>query len=150
MKLFRQSIWLLGIAACSTAPTAPAGLHVRIEPNATVVAAGDSLRIRATIINESDSPHQIVGLTCQAIVDVFANSTNTRLPVSNGRICTLAAGSTMLPPRGELSDVVAFATTESTGASSALAEGIYRVRARFGVIGYGELRSDYVTVTVSR
>ncbi len=150
MKLLRRSILVLGLVACSTAPTAPAGLHIRVEPNAAVLTAGDPLRVRATIINESSTPQRIAGLSCQAIVYVIAKSANTRLAVSDGRTCTLVAGTTTLLPQEELSDVLTFATTKTTGAPGALSEGTYRLQAEFAVIGYGPLRSDYATVTVAR
>lgn len=150
MKLLRRSILVLGLVACSTAPTAPAGLHIRVEPNASVLTAGDPLRVRATITNESSSAQQIAGLSCQAIVYVFAKSANTQLPVSDPRLCTLIAGTTTLLPHEELSDVLTFATTKTTGTPGALSEGSYRLQAQFAVIGHGLLRSDYATVTVAR
>jgi hypothetical protein len=149
MRLLRQSIWVLGMAACSTGPVQPVGLHVRIEPSAAVLAAGDSLRVRVTISNESSEPQQIVGVSCQAVVDVYSTSANTRMPVYDLRACIAVAGTTTVPPHGALSDLVTFATTQQNGAANALTEGVYRLQGRMSVLGFGTLRSEYATIAVS-
>lgn len=153
MKLSRHPIWVLAFVACSTAPTAPtepAGFHVQVEPNAEVIAAGDTLLVRVTITNETPAPQNIVGVTCQAIVEVFPEATSTRLPVYDSRACIAIKGTTTVLPHGTLSDVLRFATTTTPGASNALSAGTYRVQGQFSVSGQGLVRSEFATVTVSR
>lgn len=150
MKFSRHPIWVLALVACSTAPTEPVGFSIQVEPNAAVIAAGDTLRVRVTITNETSVPQQVAGVTCQAIVEVFPQATSLRLPVYDPRACITIAGTTTVLPHGTLSDVQRIATTATPGASNALSAGTYRVQGQFGVIGQGLVRSEFATVTVSR
>jgi hypothetical protein len=150
LKLLRQQIWVLALAACSTAPTEPLGFRIQIEPNAAVITAGDTLRVHVTITNETSVPQQIASISCHAIVEVFPQEASAALPVHDSRACPAVAGTTTLFPGSTLADLHRLVTTTTPGTSNALAPGKYRVQAQFGVVGQGLARSDFTTVTVSR
>ncbi|MFN8571376.1 MAG: hypothetical protein U0132_04915 [Gemmatimonadaceae bacterium] len=149
MRVLGQWMLVCSVSACTSGPVQPSGVAVSAELEATVLRVGDSLRVRVTIANESAEPQRIVGVACQAVVDVYANPGPTRVAVSAPRMCILPTGNTTVPSHGTFTDVLTLATTKRNGGSNALAPGIYLVRGGMPVVGYGMLRSGFVTVTVS-
>jgi hypothetical protein len=123
-------------------------VHVSAEPAAWVLVAGDSLRVRVTISNDSAEPQRVVGASCPGWVEVYATEHSARVAVSDARACLLVAGTTMLPPYGQISDQLVLATTGQTGAANAIPIGQYRLRGRMALLGYGVLWSPYVAVQV--
>src|SRR4029079_15035234 len=102
-----------------------------IRPEPAVV--GQTLSIEVTVANSYATEYFVSGSSsgCFAIVDV-RDSYGGLVPNANRRACDLASVQHPIAPSTTLVDRLSFA---------GLAAGTYRVRARVGVVAYGEVQS---------
>lgn len=135
-----RSIHLLAatlLVGCHSPTEPPAGLAVAASVRPILAAVGEELRIDVIVSNSSTNEYRVSGSAggCFAIVDV-RDVRGDVVPNASPRVCDLALVQHRVAPSGTLVDKLLF---------SGVAAGVYRVRARVEVIGYGELPSqDYV------
>lgn len=128
------------VLGCRSSVEPSSGLSVSATVKPVPAVAGEPLSIEVVVANASTAEHFVSGSAggCIAVVDVHDGAGKAVLD-TNPRICDAAAVQHRVAPSSSLFDHVPF---------SGLRSGVYHVRARVGVSGYGDLRSPEYTVTV--
>lgn len=116
------------------------GLSVSVSVLSIPAVAGRPLSVEVLVANTSRREHFVSGSAggCIAVVDIH-DAAGKAVSDTNPRLCDAAFVLHRVAPSATLVDRLPF---------SGLRPGMYRLRARVGVSGYGELRSPEYTVTV--
>ena len=128
------------VLGCQSPAEPPSGLSVSASVKPVSAVAGEPLSIEVVVANTSKGEHFVSGSAggCIAVVDVH-DAAGEPVMDTNPRICDAASVQHRIAPSSTLFDRLPF---------SGLRSGVYHLRARVGVSGYGELRSPEYTVTV--
>ena len=128
------------VLGCQSPAEPPDGLSVSASVKPVPAVAGWPLSIEVVVANTSRGEHFVSGSAggCIAVVDVHDAADKPVLD-TNPRICDAASVQHRVAPSSTLFDRLPF---------SGLQPGVYHLRARVGVSGYGELRSPEYSVTV--
>ena len=128
------------VLGCQSPAEPPSGLRVSASVKPVPAVAGGPLSIEVVVANTSTGEHFVSGSAggCIAVVDVH-DAAGKAVMDTNPRICDAASVQHRVAPSSTLFDRLPF---------SGLRSGVYHLRARVGVPGYGELRSPEYTVTV--
>lgn len=128
------------VLGCQSPAELPSGLSVSASVKPVPAVAGGPLSIEVVVANTSRGEHFVSGSAggCIAVVDV-RNAAGKAVLDTNPRLCDAAFVQHRVAPSSTLFDRLPF---------SGLRAGVYHLRARVGVTGYGELRSPEYTVTV--